>query len=266
MPATDAFFNWFYTGLNGLGGWFLFLLSALAAAIWVLYDSSVRNLRAVGWRLAVILTGAFLLPAVIFRFSSSDTQLSLSRFVEWIFYLGMLGGVLPPVLAVGYYVNYRGLVACNEGHIYPQELGTACPECARLAQPPPPPLLRSSEPEEMTAPPPLSARSGTHQPPPAPKAAAWLVCDDGRNYQLNRGRTNIGRSRSANHIVLDHPTVSREHARIVEENGFFTLYDVGSRHGVRLNGRRLHHPTLLEPGDEIQLGEVRMRFVTAERR
>src|SRR5690606_11171364 len=132
MTATDSFFAWFYSGLNGLGGWFVFLLVALAAAIWLFYDSASRRLPTLGWRLSVVLTAALLIPAMLYRFSGSETQLSLSPFVEWIFYLGLLGGLVPLVLAIGYYITYQGIVGCEHGHIYESRFAE-CPECSRRA-------------------------------------------------------------------------------------------------------------------------------------
>src|SRR4051812_4322939 len=44
----------------------------------------------------------------------------------------------------------------------------------------------------------------------------------------------IGRS-SGNDLKLDHPSVSREHARIVRESGSYFLEDLGSLNGVRVD-------------------------------
>lgn len=259
MTATNAFFNWFFVGLKGLGGWFLFFLFGLVASIVVSYDSQRRRLPAFGWRLAVWLTAALVLPAMFYRFASGDTRASLEQFREFIFYLGLLGGVLPPVLAVGYFITYQGLVGCPQGHMYEAALDE-CPECARQrlavmppAPPPTPTPVGSTSPAAAAVAPPPSNK---------PKAPAWLVASDGRSYQLYQGETTIGRS-SRNDIVLKDSTISKQHAKVVERNGRFWLYDLGSTNGTRLNGRLLREPTLLEPDDEIQFGDhVRLRFVT----
>jgi hypothetical protein len=267
VTATDSFFRWFYAGLNGLGGWFLFFVLAVAAVIWLFYDSSNRRLPAQGWRLGAILTAALLLPAIIFRFSGLETQDSLLPFVEWIFYFGLLGGVIPPVLAVGYYVSFRDLVGCREGHVYEASLGSNCPECARLAAAAAPVGGRYVAPPPSPLPAPVVPQAGPAPAPAAPKAPAWLVADTGRQYQLNAGDTLIGRG-SQNDIRLTGDTsVSRQHAKIVmDTNGRFRLYDLGSTAGTRLNGRLLRQPELLEPDDEIQLGDgARLRFITSGR-
>lgn len=265
MSGTDQFFQWFFTGLNGLGGWFVFFAIAVIAVVWLLYDSTSRNLPALGWRIGAILAAALLLPAIVYRFVSMETQATLQSFVEWIFYLGLLGGVIPPVLDVGYYVTFQGAVGCRQGHPpYPKSLGQ-CPECARQAAPVPAPVYQAqpaahARSHERTAPP---------SPPPAPakpKAHAWLIADSGRDYQLSLGETSIGKGSRSDIKLTGDTTVSRNHAKIVEQNGRFTLYDLGSTNGTRLNSRRVRQPEALESDDVIEFGDnTRLRFVTTRR-
>ena len=115
MSATNQFFLWFYYGLNGLGGWFIFMLMALIAVVWVLYDSQTRRLHVIGWRMGIILVALLIIPAILFRFTVTDpTDITnpLVNLAEPIFYLGLLSGVLPPIIAVGYYVSYQGYIGC----------------------------------------------------------------------------------------------------------------------------------------------------------
>jgi len=261
MNATNAFFIWFFTGLNGLGGWFIFLLIALIAVVWLFYDSTNRRLPAIGWRLGTVLSALLILPAMIFRFSSAETQLSLDPFVETIFYLGLIGGILPAVLAIGYYVTYRGLVGCANGHVYEAVLGQ-CPECTRAAQASVPSPIQQAYPSPQSIPPPQPEPL----PPIRPKANAWLVSRDGRNYQLCQGETTIGRSSSNDVQFSGETTVSRQHAKILEKDGRFYLTDLASSTGTRVNNRIIRQTTLLESDDEIQFGErVIVRFVTTQR-
>ncbi len=263
MTATNDFFIWFFYGLNGLGGWFLFLLLGLAGVIWLLYDSSRRRLPALGWRLAVILTALLILPALLYRFTVDPTNPAsvsspLYPYSELIFYLGLLGGVLPVVIAVGYFVTFQGLVGCAQGHVYEAALGS-CPECARLATPPAPQIIR----EMPIKPIPMHMAPASPPQPPRPKAHAWLISRDGRDYQLNLGETTIGRS-SENDIQLSgDSTVSRQHAKVNEQNGHFRLIDMGSDNYTRVNGHVLRQTILLQPDDEIQFGDnTTVRFVT----
>ena len=247
MNKTEAFFVWFFTGLNGLGGWFLFLLLAVAAVGWLLYDTSRRKISALGWKTGVFVLAALMLPALIYRFSSMETQLSLDPFIEAIFYLGLLGGILPLVLDIGYYVTFQGMVGCTNGHIYESRLGD-CPECARNRPAPAP----RPEPSPRPYPTPKKPTQENIRPP-KPKAQAWLTTSTGRSYQLNLGETTIGRH-SANDIQIDSLSISRDHAKISEQNGHFRLVDLDSNNGTWLNGKRLRQPTLLEANDEIRLG------------
>jgi hypothetical protein len=266
MTATNAFFTWFYYGLSGLGGWLIFLLLALAGMIWLLYDSSNRRLPAIGWRLGVILTTALILPAIIYRFTVDPLNPAptspLVPFSEPIFYLGILGGILPIVLAVGYYVTYQGMVGCPQGHIYEAVLG----QCPYDAPPPPmvPPMAPPRQMERGVHPPleedgPLPVNRKRH-------VHAWLVTDGGKNYQLCENETTIGRSQQNDIYLTGDKTISRQHAKILEQNGHFRLLDLGSKGFTRVNGRIVREPVLLESDDEIKFGDrTVVRFVTTKR-
>jgi hypothetical protein len=265
MTATNEFFIWFYYGLGGLGGWFLFFVVSLAAVAWVLYDSSVRRLPVIGWRMGVILTAAMLLPAILFRFTVTnvfDVTQPLAPYSEPIFYLGMLGGVLPAVLAVGYYLTYQGMQGCVEGHVYEAHLGQ-CPVCARNA---PAPVVVQQSPPRAAAP---AKQRAPSQPlrDVKPKAQAWLVSvDTGRDYQLNLGETSIGRLSSNDVYLLGDRTVSRQHAKILESNGHFKLMHISGSSKTMVNGKSVREPQLLEHDDEIQFGKgTVMRFITSRR-
>ncbi len=96
-----------------------------------------------------------------------------------------------------------------------------------------------------------------------PPAYAYLVVTTteraGAIHQLIRGTTALGRS-GANDIRLDDSSVSGEHAKIrFEGDGEFTLIDLGSQNGAKLNGRRTQQHTLRH-NDVIELGETRLVF------
>ena len=261
MTATQGFFVWFFEGLNGLGGWLIFLLLALVAVIWILYDSGNRRLPALGWRMGVILTAALLLPAIVYRFTMSDPTSPLAPFSEPVFYLGILGGILPVVLAVGYYVTYQGMVGCPQGHVYEAVLGQ-CPYDAPPPAPAPTPVMPPADvarpPAESIAPPlPEIRKRHVH---------AWLVTSSGKDYQLYEHETSIGRSQQNDIYLVGDNTVSRQHAKIIEQNGRFRLHDLGSKSYTRVNGHIVRGPVLLDPDDEIQFGDKTVvRFVTAQR-
>jgi hypothetical protein len=69
----------------------------------------------------------------------------------------------------------------------------------------------------------------------------------------------VGRSRECD-IVLDDAGVSRRHAEIRPSGDGWTLADLGSTNGVRLNGRRLRGVQPLALGDSIELGSTEIVF------
>jgi hypothetical protein len=69
----------------------------------------------------------------------------------------------------------------------------------------------------------------------------------------------LGRSRECD-IVLDDVGVSRRHAEIRPDAEGWTLSDLGSTNGVRLNGRRLRGTQPLGLGDRIELGSTEIVF------
>lgn len=264
---TYTFFLWFYFGLSGIGGLFIFTLLSFVAVIWLFHDSIRRRLPVMGWKLGIAFAAILILPAILYRFTITgitDIATSpLEPFSEPIFYLGVLGGVLPLVLAIGYYVTFQGLVACPDGHIYEARLGN-CPHPDHLPPPQPSQNLRYSEPR-------LHDDSVDETSPPArpskKRLNAWLInTERGRNYQLYVNETRIGRS-IKNDIVLEGDrTVSRESARIIEQNGRFRLYSLNSGRYPRVNNYVLHEPMLLETEDEIQFGENTIfRFINSSK-
>jgi predicted component of type VI protein secretion system len=75
-----------------------------------------------------------------------------------------------------------------------------------------------------------------------------------------RGGT-IGRSRDCD-VVLEDRNVSRRHAEIRREpDGGWTVHDLGSTNGVRVNGRPVGGAgEELQPGDAIELGTAEVVF------
>jgi hypothetical protein len=251
VVGTSQFFAWYFEGLGGIGGWVLFLIFYVAGAVWHVYDSQNRSLPAPGWRFGVILPGLLLLPTILFRFASADTQNTLLQYKEPFFYLGILGGIAPVMVALGYWITFRGLTGCRHGH--PPYLATLakCPVCVQERTPPAAPAPPQPPPEPVEA------------KPARPTVSAWLVDKDtNQSYQLYQGNTRIGRSRANNDITIPDPTVSREHILVREEDGHFTLYDRGATAGTLLNGRRVRGPEMLAHGDLIVIGDTELQFTT----
>lgn len=72
-------------------------------------------------------------------------------------------------------------------------------------------------------------------------------------------RTTMGRSSGCTIQLLDEK-VSRLHSSITREGEQFVLRDEGSSNGTGLNGRLLLEPAVLQPGDEVAVGNNLLLF------
>lgn len=80
-----------------------------------------------------------------------------------------------------------------------------------------------------------------------------------QEFVLDKPVMVIGRT-DDNDIVINHRSISRHHARIVEENGRYKVIDMQSANGVRVNGEE-YGSVELRKADYIDLGHVRLRFI-----
>ena len=127
----------------------------------------------------------------------------------------------------------------------------------------------------QVAQPPLAEQTGIRAKPtrPAkPTAAPAPVADEqtaqlavvssnfaGQKFNLTHATMVIGRTED-NDIIIDHRSISRNHAKIVREEGRYKVVDLGSANGVKVNGET-YHSIDLRKGDIIELGHVRFRYV-----
>jgi hypothetical protein len=86
-----------------------------------------------------------------------------------------------------------------------------------------------------------------------------LVVVNGRRLPIPPKGATIGRSRDCD-IVLDDVGISRRHAEIRPGAGDWTVADLGSTNGVRVNGRTLRSAQALQPGDHVELGSTEIVF------
>ncbi|HBQ16764.1 MAG TPA: hypothetical protein DEF51_38405, partial [Myxococcales bacterium] len=63
----------------------------------------------------------------------------------------------------------------------------------------------------------------------------------------------LGRSPDC-HITIEDPLISRRHAKISIREEEAKIADLGSRNGVRVNGRSIDEEHVLSDGDRIRLG------------
>jgi pSer/pThr/pTyr-binding forkhead associated (FHA) protein len=84
----------------------------------------------------------------------------------------------------------------------------------------------------------------------------------GAEFPLDRERMTVGRAEDAS-VSINHNSVSRLHCEVhALGDGRFEIVDKGSSNGVRVNGADLRRG-IVEPGDVIELGDVRFKFVGA---
>lgn len=89
---------------------------------------------------------------------------------------------------------------------------------------------------------------------PAPQAEVLLALDwTGATLELL-----VGRHHSCD-VVLDDPTVSRMHARLIFRDGSWVLQDLDSTNGAVVNGTPVGRCEL-RPGDQLLLGYARLRI------
>jgi predicted component of type VI protein secretion system len=81
---------------------------------------------------------------------------------------------------------------------------------------------------------------------------------EGKTFDLIEERITVGRGID-NMIRLEDGTVSHHHATLILEGSDFTLRDLNSTNGTRVNGLRIVE-TKLHNGDAVRLGSVEMRY------
>ncbi len=90
-----------------------------------------------------------------------------------------------------------------------------------------------------------------------------LVCIKGpmagREWPVSKTEVVIGRGQE-NDVVIDHRSLSRQHAKIVLSGSQYRVVDVNSSNGTLVNGERYAQADL-KRGDIIELGHVKFRLM-----
>ncbi len=89
----------------------------------------------------------------------------------------------------------------------------------------------------------------------APSQSAMLLALD---WSGGRTELMVGRHDGCD-VVLDDPTVSRQHARLLFRDGKWIIHDLHSTNGTCVNGISVGRCELL-PGDHLELGENHLRI------
>ncbi|MEG1683385.1 MAG: FtsW/RodA/SpoVE family cell cycle protein [Oscillospiraceae bacterium] len=102
--------------------------------------------------------------------------------------------------------------------------------------------------------------------PHTPETWGQLSLPNGAPVALTHWENIIGRSSSAD-VVLNYPSISRQHAALTRgEDGGWTVYDLDSKGGVLVNDQKVTESAPVGEGDTITLGGVPLLLlpITAE--
>ena len=107
----------------------------------------------------------------------------------------------------------------------------------------------------------LAEKAVGNQPASGPAAHLVVLTTDlaGMEIPLNKASLVIGRTEE-NDVLLNHRSISRHHAKIVRDGEHYTIVDLQSANGIRVNGED-YERIELNAGDVIELGHVKIRFV-----
>ena len=100
-----------------------------------------------------------------------------------------------------------------------------------------------------------------------PRGPGLLVVKRGPNvgvsYSLDAKVTRAGRHPESE-IFLDDITVSRRHAELERrDDDRVVLRDDGSLNGTYVNRERIERETVLQPGDDVQIGKFKLVYLVA---
>ena len=120
----------------------------------------------------------------------------------------------------------------------------------------PTPVQTRTESDEAVVIQPIAASMAT---PIAGAITSALITPDGVRHVLETERVTIGRQSGCTVVIRD-TNVSREHAQLRRRPNGWTLRDLGSTNGTKLNGVRVDDEQMLADGDVIMLGAIKVTF------
>ncbi len=78
-------------------------------------------------------------------------------------------------------------------------------------------------------------------------------------YIMEKHRVTIGR-RTDNDIVIQDPTVSRQHCAVTYENGVYFIEDLGTTNGTFVDGKKVIQKAFLNKSCKIMIGDASIHF------
>src|SRR5205823_2551684 len=76
--------------------------------------------------------------------------------------------------------------------------------------------------------------------------------------KLIEGVTTVGRHDDCQ-IRIKSSQVSRRHCELFEKKGMLLVKDLGSANGTFVNGKKVEGQRVLEAGDELTIGQIKLR-------
>ena len=89
-----------------------------------------------------------------------------------------------------------------------------------------------------------------------------VLMADGSRHALDGDLVTIGRQASCSIVIAD-SNISRVHARFRAVDNGWTIEDLGSTNGTKVDGELIIEPTLLSHGQLIALGTLQLHFEQA---
>ena len=195
------------------------------------------------WNTKTIATGPHELRATAYDVKGQSDQASLDT---WVAFRGSKWGLWLALVVAAVAVGLAIPLARRRR----QKMETKPTPAAQSAVSPP------TEPEQAFA------SEGTTP------AVAWLVVEQGpeagSRWPLPQGETRLGRTRSANDVVIPSRTASRRHASIRAEAGDLVYYDIEPTNPTLINSTPIAGSHELNEGDRIQIGDSVLRFTKEE--
>ncbi|HEY7974971.1 MAG TPA: FHA domain-containing protein [Ktedonobacterales bacterium] len=85
----------------------------------------------------------------------------------------------------------------------------------------------------------------------------------GREFPLDGREVRVGRAPSCEINLDGDPLVSRFHAVLRPHEGVYSITDLGSSNGTLVNEAEIHTETPLHDGDDVTIGECRLRIASS---
>jgi hypothetical protein len=84
--------------------------------------------------------------------------------------------------------------------------------------------------------------------------------DEGEEFRIRSTDKIIGRDPKSAHIVIDHPSVSRQHAHVYLHHNRHVITDLSSTNGVHFKNKPIHS-LVLKDGMVFKVGKIKLQYL-----